>query len=46
MNKAQSKIFVSVVLLSFPSPAQYELWYEKYITFYNSKAVEFLYTES
>ena len=42
MNKTQSKNFVSVVLLSFPSQAQYDLWYEKYITFYNSKAVEFL----
>ena len=42
MNKTESKNFVSVVLLSFPSQAQYDLWYEKYITFYNSKAVEFL----
>ena len=42
MNEPQSKNFVSVVLLSFPSQAQYDLWYEKYITFYNSKAVEFL----
>ena len=42
MNKTQSKNFVSVVLLSFPSQAQYDLWYEKYKTFYNSKAVEFL----
>ena len=42
MNKAQSKNFVSVVLLSFPSQTQYDLWYEKYITFYNSKAVQFL----
>ena len=42
MNKTQSKNFVSAVLLSFPSQAQYDLWYEKYITFYNSKAVGFL----
>ena len=40
MNETQSKNFVSVVLLSFPSKAQYDLWHEKYITFYNSKAVE------
>ena len=42
MIDAQSKNFVSVVLLSFPSKVQYDLWYEKYITFYNSKAVDFL----
>ena len=42
MNETQSKNFVSVVLLSFPSKVQYDLWYEKYITFYNSKAVDFL----
>ena len=42
MNKAQFEIFARVVLLSFPPKAQYDLWYEKYITFYNSKAVEFL----
>ena len=42
MSNYQSKNFVSVVLLSFPSKTQYDLWYEKYITFYNSKAVEYL----
>ena len=42
MNKTESKNFVSVFLLSFTSQSQYDLWYEKYISFYNSKAVEFL----
>ena len=42
MNNNQSKIFMSVVILSFPSRIQYDLWYEKYITFYSSKAVKFL----
>jgi hypothetical protein len=42
MSESQSNTFVSVVLLSFPSKVQYDLWYEKYITFYSTKAVEFL----
>ena len=42
MSETQSKNFVSVVLLSFPSKTQYDLWYEKYITFYTPKAIEFL----
>ena len=31
-----------MVLLCFPSQAQYDLWYERFITFNNSKVVEFL----
>ena len=42
MSENQSKNFVSVGLISFPSRMQYDLWYEKYITFYSPKAVEFL----
>tara|TARA_A100001011_G_C13722058_1_gene600005 strand:+ start:344 stop:535 length:192 start_codon:yes stop_codon:yes gene_type:complete len=42
MSENQSKNFVSVGLISFPSRVQYDLWYEKYITFYSPKAVEFL----
>ena len=42
MSDSESKNFVSVVLLTFPSRVQYDLWYEKYITFYSPKAVEFL----
>ena len=42
MSYNQSKRFISVVLLSFPSRVQYDLWYQKYITFYSPKAVEFL----
>ena len=42
MSENKSKIFVSVVLLSFPSETQYNLWHEKYIAFYNPKAVDFL----
>ena len=42
MNGIESKKFISVVLLSFPSQVQYDLWYEKYTTFYSRKAVEFL----
>ena len=42
MGKNQSKNFVSVVILSFPSRIQYDLWFEKYNTFYSSKAVQFL----
>ncbi len=42
MNENKSSNFVSVVLLSFPSKVQYDLWYEKYDTFYSSKAIEFL----
>ena len=42
MGENQSKNFVSVGLISFPSRVQYDLWYEKYITFYSPKAVEFL----
>ena len=42
MNDNKSNNFVSVVLLSFPSRVQYDLWYEKYITFYSPKAVKFL----
>ena len=41
-SENQSKNFVSVVLLSFPSLVQYNLWYQKYVTFYSPKAVEFL----
>ena len=42
MSKEQPNKFISVVLLSFPSRVQYDLWYEKYITFYSSQAVEYL----
>ena len=42
MDDSNDKNFVSVVLLSFPSQLQYDLWYEKYNTFYSPKAVEFL----
>ena len=42
MSENQSKNFVSVGLISFPSRVQYDLWHEKYITFYSPKAVEFL----
>ena len=42
MYKNHSKNFVSVVILSFPSRIQYDLWYEKYTTFYSSKAIQFL----
>ena len=42
MSKDQSEKFISIVLLSFPSRVQYDLWYEKYITFYSPKAIEFL----
>ena len=42
MSEEQPNNFISVVLLSFPSKVQYDLWYEKYITFYNTKAVDFL----
>jgi len=42
MSDSESKNFVSVVLLTFPSRVQYDLWYEKYITFYSPNAVEFL----
>ena len=42
MNGEGTNNFVSVVLLTFPSKVQYELWYEKYITFYSPKAVKFL----
>ena len=42
MDDDNDKNFVSVVLLSFPSQLQYDLWYEKYNTFYSPKAVEFL----
>jgi hypothetical protein len=42
MKDQASRNFVSVVLLTFPSKIQYDLWYEKYITFYSSKAVDFL----
>ena len=42
MIEEKPKNFISVVLLSFPSRVQYDLWYEKYITFYSSKAVEYL----
>ena len=42
MREEQPKNFISVVLLSFPSKVQYDLWYEKYITFYSPKAVEYL----
>ena len=31
-----SKNFESMVLFSFPSEAQYDLWNEKYISFYKS----------
>ena len=42
MSETQSKNFVTVALVSFPSRVQYDLWYEKYTTFYSSKANEFL----
>lgn len=42
MNGTQSQNFVTVALISFPSKVQYDLWYEKYTTFYSSKAIEFL----
>ncbi len=42
MDENNKKKFVSVVLLSFPSQVQYDLWYEKYTTFYSIKAVEYL----
>ena len=42
MKDKASRNFVSVVLLTFLSKVQYDLWYEKYITFYSPKAVEFL----
>ena len=42
MNKTGSTKFVSVVLLSFPSRVQYDLWYQKYRTFYSPNAIEFL----
>ena len=42
MKDQASRNFISVVLLTFPSKIQYDLWYEKYITFYSPKAVEFL----
>ena len=42
MSETQSKNFVTVALVSFPSRVQYDLWYEKYTTFYSSKAIEFL----
>ena len=42
MSENQSKNFVSVGLISFPSRVQYDLWYEKYITFYSPKAIKFL----
>ena len=44
MSKNSGENFISVVLLSFPSQLQYDLWYEKYITFYSPKAIEFLKT--
>ena len=42
MREEQPKNFISVVLISFPSRVQYDLWYEKYITFYSPNAVEYL----
>ena len=42
MSNNQLRNFVSVVLLSFPSQVQFDLWYQKYITFYSPKAVKFL----
>jgi hypothetical protein len=42
MDESTSNNFVSVVLLTFPSKVQYDLWYDKYTTFYSPKAVELL----
>lgn len=36
------KIFTSVVIVTFPSEIQYDLWLVKFRTFYNKKAMEFL----
>ncbi len=36
------KIFTSVVIVTFPSEIQYDLWLDKFRTFYNKKAMEFL----
>ena len=42
MSITKSKNFVSVVLLTFPSKVQFDLWYEKYTTFYSTNAIKFL----
>ena len=41
MGDNSDKNFVSVVLLSFPSQLQYDLWYDKYNTFYSPKQLNF-----
>ena len=41
-NDNQFNNFVSVVSLTFPSRVQKDLWYQKYITFYSSNAVQYL----